>query len=315
MFMTNRMHRDEPEEGYIHLADGRLHYLDWGGSGQQIHFLHANGFCAGTYAPFLRHLVGSYRVFASDVRGHGDSIFPQPGAIRSWEVFADDLKAVVEGAMQPPVVGMGHSLGAVTTCIAAARYPELFSSIVLLDPVFLTGGVRWRFALLRWLGLRSWLPKARVARQRKRSFASKQSALKRFVAGRGIFKSCSEEFIQAYMECGLLQHDAVKAILRCDPELEAQIYESVPLNVWKAVARVKCPILAVRGEKSDTFRPESAWRLERVAANARVVTQPKAGHFLPMEKPAMVAATIADFIDRVVREGSVASRTEEPVYP
>ena len=313
--MTDRTHRDEPGEGYIHLADGRLHYLDWGGSGRQIHFLHANGFCAGTYGPFLRHLVGSYRVFASDVRGHGGSTFPRPGTIRSWEVFADDLKAVVEGAMEPPVVGVGHSLGAVTTCIAAARYPALFSAIVLLDPVFLTGGVRWRFTLLRWLGLRGWLPKARVARQRKRSFESKQSALERFVTGRGIFNSWSEEFIEAYMECGLLQHDADRAILRCDPELEAQIFESVPLNVWKIVARVKCPILAVRGEQSDTFRPESVRRLEQVAANARVVTQPKAGHFLPMEKPAMTAATIADFIDRVVPEDSMVSRAGQPVDP
>ena len=313
--MTDRMDRYEPEEGYIHLPDGRLHYLDWGGSGRQIHFLHANGFCAGTYAPFLNHLTGTYRVLASDVRGHGDSTFPQPGTIRSWEVFAEDLKAVVEEAMEPPVVGMGHSLGAVTTCIAAARYPKLFSTIVLLDPVFLTDSIRWRFALLRWLGLRRWLPKARVARQRKRSFASKQSALKRFVAGRGIFKSWSEEFIEAYMECGLLQHDADKAILRCDPELEAQIFESVPLDVWKTVARVKCPILAVRGEKSDTFRPESASRLEQVAANARVVTQPEAGHFLPMEKPAMAAATIAGFIDRVVPEGSMVSCDNEPVAP
>ena len=298
--MTDPLHRHEPSEGYIHLPDGQLHYLDWGGNGRQAHFLHANGFCAGTYTPFLNHLTGVFRVIASDVRGHGESTFPGTRRIRNWNVFADDLKAIVEGVMTPPVIGIGHSLGAVTTCIAAARYPQLFSAIILLDPVFLPARLRWKIALIRLLGLRSWLPLARGARQRKRSFSSKQSALRRFVAGRGIFKSWSAEFVEAYMECGLLEHDTEKAILRCDPELEAQIFESVPLNVWQTVARVSCPILAIRGEHSDTFLPESGRRLELIAASSRVVTLPAAGHFFPMEKPELAAKEITDFIDQTL---------------
>jgi pimeloyl-ACP methyl ester carboxylesterase len=301
--MTQPMHRQEPSEGYIHVSEGKLHYLDWDGAGRQIHFLHANGFCAGTYTPFLNHLTGTFRVFASDVRGHGDSTFPQTAKIRKWDVFAEDLKAVVEGAMTPPVIGMGHSLGAVTTCMAAARYSQLFSAIVLLDPVFLAARTRWRDTLIRMLGLRSWLPLARGARQRKRTFADKQSALRRFAAGRGIFKSWSADFIEAYLECGLLEHDADRAILRCDPELEAQIFETVPLNVWQTVAQVECPILAIRGEQSDTFLPEAGRRLEQTAADARVAAIPRAGHFLPMERPEETAKIIADFIDRKLPGG------------
>ena len=305
--MTIAMQLPEPVEGYIHLSEGKLHYLDWGGDGPQMHFLHANGFCAGTYSPFLRHLTGLYRVIASDVRGHGDSTFPAAERIRHWNVFADDLKAIVEGAMAPPVLGMGHSLGAVTTCIAAARYPLLFSAIILLDPVFLVAGARWRHALMRMLGLRNRLPLARTARKRKRSFAGKQSALKRFVAGRGIFKSWSADFIEAYMECGLLEPDADTAILRCDPELEAQIFESVPLDVWNSVSRVQCPILAIRGEHSDTFLAEAGRKLERIAADAQVKVIAQAGHFFPMEKPEETAAAIAEFIGRNLPEDQRAS--------
>ncbi len=296
--MINPTARQEPSEGYIHLPDGKIHYLDWGGNGRQMHFLHGNGFCAGTYTPFLNYLTDTYRVFASDVRGHGDSRFPGAQRIRKWDVFAVDLKTIVESAMAPPVVGMGHSLGAVTTCIAAARYPELFSAVILLDPVFLSTRNLWRVALIRLLGLRSWLPLARIARQRKRSFTSKQSALRRFAAGRGIFKSWSEDFIEAYMECGLLVQDTRRAVLRCDPELEAQIFESVPLNIWQTIARVSCPILALRGEKSDTFVRAAGRRLKKIAADAQVITVPNAGHFLTMERPKETAEAIVGFVDR-----------------
>ncbi|MGB5420860.1 MAG: alpha/beta hydrolase, partial [Desulfobacterales bacterium] len=72
----------EPVEGFVETPEGGLHHLDWGGGGPQIHFLHANGFCAGTYTPFLRYLVADFHVFASDVRGHGGSTFSGARRIR-----------------------------------------------------------------------------------------------------------------------------------------------------------------------------------------------------------------------------------------
>ena len=61
----------DPDKGYIDISGGRIHYLDWGGHGPAAHFLHGNGFCAGTYAPFIEYLVDALSVVASDVRGHG----------------------------------------------------------------------------------------------------------------------------------------------------------------------------------------------------------------------------------------------------
>jgi len=66
-----------------------------------------------------------FHVFASDVRGDGDFTFFGSPCFRPWDTFADDLKLTVAKAMTPPIIGMGHSLGAVTTCIAAANYPQL----------------------------------------------------------------------------------------------------------------------------------------------------------------------------------------------
>jgi len=288
----------EPHEGYVTTPAGKLHYLDWKGRGPQMHFLHGNGFCAGTYSPFLKYLMGDFHIFASDVRGHGGSDHPDVERIRNWTVFAEDLKTLIERAMAPPVIGMGHSLGAVSTYIAAARYPHLFSSLVLIDPVILPYRLLWLIAAAKLLGLRGNLPLAKTARRRRRNFQGKKEALKLFAAGRGIFKNWSKEFVQAYLECGLLEEDATTAVLKCDPELEAQIFESVPVGVWRYARKISCPVLAIRGELSDTFFADAAQRLKGRIADFDLKTIPNCGHFIPMEKPQECAQVISDFVDR-----------------
>ena len=294
----NSIHLREPIEGFVESETARIHYLDWGGDAAQAHFMHGNGFCAGTYTPFLSHLMDDLHIFASDVRGHGDSLQLQPDRVRHWFIFAEDIKLVVDHKMKTPVIGMGHSLGAVATYIAAATYPQLFSAIVLIDPVIFPRKILWLMALINRLGLSGKLALPRRARLRQTIFKDKQTALKRFASGHGIFKSWSTRFIEAYLECGLLEKDAQTAILRCDPELEAQIFESVPLDVWKYASRIACPVLAVRGEHSDAFFEDAAVRLNTAIPDCKVVTIAGAGHFIPMEKPEECAEAIKQFLGK-----------------
>lgn len=296
--------REEPAEGHVEVPGGRLHYLDWGGRGPQAHFLHGNGFCAGTYAPFIRHLVEDLRVIASDVRGHGGSAFRELQTVRSWKVFAEDLKTIVERTARPPIIGMGHSLGAVATCMAAAAFPGLFHRIVLVDPVFPMPRRLALIGLMRVLGLQGRLPRARAARRRRRTFKSKAEALGRLLSGRGIFKTWSPEFVEAYLECGLLEKGAGSAVLTCDPELEARIFESIPLDVWRYVERLRCPVLAIRGGHSVVFTEGAAGRLKRLAADCEVATLPGTGHFPTMEKPQACAQAIREFLGRRRRAAS-----------
>jgi pimeloyl-ACP methyl ester carboxylesterase len=287
--------RLEPTEGFIDVPGGWLHYLDWGGDGPPAHFLHGNGFCAGAYAPFIRHLVPHFRIFASDIRGQGGSEFPSIERIRHWRVFSEDLNLLIRRLRRPPVIGIGHSLGAVATYIAAASHPDLFSALILIDPVLLPQRVLWRLAALRWLGLGGLAARPVRARNRRRLFKGKAEALRFFISGRGIFKSWSPEFIQAYLECGLLEKDSHTAVLRCDPEIEAQIFESVPLEIWSYAQGIRCPLLVLRGEHSDVFPEDSAGRLKRMAADCEVATIAGTGHFPTMEKPEECAEIIKEF--------------------
>jgi pimeloyl-ACP methyl ester carboxylesterase len=289
----------EPAEGHLDVPGGRLHYLDWGGRGRPAHFLHGNGFCAGTYTPFIRMLASELRIVASDARGHGGSAVEAPLPVRDWGVFAEDVARLVAAVLAPPVIGLGHSLGAVATLMAAARRPELFAALVLIDPVLLSGPRLWGLAALQRLGLRGRVPRAALARRRRRVFRGKAEALRLFLAGRGIFKRWSPEFVEAYLSCGLLEKDAQTAVLTCDPELEAQIFESVPAGIWRTAAAVACPVLALRGEHSDVFLAPAAARLQKTLPQAEVAVIPGTGHFPPMEKPAACARLIRDFLGRL----------------
>ena len=290
---------NEPLENFIDVADGKIHFLDWGGTGHQAHLLHANGFCAGTYSPFVKHLTDHLHVMASDIRGHGASQFPSSQRIRHWNIFAEDLKGLIEKAMVPPIIGMGHSLGAVTTYIAAARYPGLFSCLILIDPTLLPRRYLWPMAIMRMFGLAAKIPLAKSARRRRKTFESKKEALKRFASGRGIFKYWSKDFVEAYLECGLLEKDPETAVLTCDPEHEAQIFESVPLDVWTYAPKITCPVLAIRGAHSGAFTVDAAERLGRLIPDLELVTIPEAGHFVPMGKPVECARVIKEFIQRL----------------
>jgi len=286
----------DPKPGYIHTRDGDFHFLDWGGDGPQVHFLHANGFCAGTYAPLMEKLRDHLHIFASDIRGHGDTQALAELPIRHWRIFAEDLKEMIETVMDPPIIGLGHSLGAVSTYIAAALYPRLFSAIILMDPVIMPKRMLRALALLKLFGLAKLIPLARGARRRRRVFSGKKEALERFTSGRGIFKTWSPDFVEAYLDCGLLEKDPKTAILKCDPEVEAQIFEAVPVDVWSYAPKITCPVLVIRGEHSNAFYEQSARLFQKVIPESQIETIPQTGHFVPMEAPQTCARLILDFV-------------------
>ncbi len=294
--IKSKQKRNIPASRQFRISDGSIHFLEWMDNGSDLHFLHANGICPGTYAPFLERLTENHHIFASDVRGQGDSSLPLERPVKHWELFTGDLVEMIEGKMEKPVIGIGHSLGAVVTYMAAAKHPELFSAIVLIDPVFLPAKIRITGSLLRKLGLIKHIPIAKEARRRKSVFESEEEARRRFSNGRGMFRTWEREFIDSYLECALRERSSGEAVLKCDPELEAEIYEAFPSRIFRYAGRINCPVLAIRGERSDAFPEVSLLKLKRVLKECSIATIRGAGHFVPMEKPDRCSKTVGDFL-------------------
>jgi pimeloyl-ACP methyl ester carboxylesterase len=274
-----------------------LHSIACGKGHRPLHFLHANGFCAGVYLPFFDHFKNDFNILATDIPGQGDSDHHGRARIEHWDIFVDDVKDVITRRMSAPIVGMGHSLGAVVTLLTAARYPDLFSHLVLIDPVIYVRPKLFLTWMVKQARMRHLLPLPSGARRRKRFFTSRQDAYRRFASGRGLFATWPDPFIRAYCQHALAGSGQGTVSLKCDPETEAQIFESLIEDVWTYPKKVSCPTLLIRGEKSDIFSAAAERKLCAMMPRARAVVIDEASHFVPMEHAAACRTHTIKFLE------------------
>ena len=140
----------------IDLPDGRFQYLSWGAERTGLPpmlLLHGITSSAQSWVRVGPALADRYRVYALDMRGHGDSIKPSRG-VYSLRHTADDALALIEAlSLERPVV-IGHSWGGATAIVLASGawsqkpVPNL-SHVVLEDPAhqFGRGNVEERATL------------------------------------------------------------------------------------------------------------------------------------------------------------------------
>src|ERR1041384_3499703 len=127
-----------------------MNHFNLGGTGEPLHFLHANGYPPECYKPLLELLKTQYHVFGMLLRPLWQN--SNPNDIEDWEPFSDDLLKFLE-SQATPVIGVGHSIGALVTLRAALRDPSKFRALILLDPVlFVPSRLIW-WKLFYALGL------------------------------------------------------------------------------------------------------------------------------------------------------------------
>ena len=269
---------------------GLVSYLDSGGEKPPLHFYHANGFPVSVYFPLLTELATDFRVLGLTMGGQ-DGLSE---GISSWQGPADDLNGFLSWLETGPVIGVGHSIGAVSTLFATIKRPELFSGIVLLDPVLLPGKIVLLTRLLRYAGQKDRYPLAVRARKRRNGWATRQEALEYF-RGKSLFQGWDNRFLETYATYGLVPAPDGAVTLLCPPEAEARGFESYPTDIWKWPSRLKVPALIVRGEESDALNENSYKKFLKMCPSAQGTVMKDAGHLLPMQQPAETVRLIKQF--------------------
>ncbi len=126
-----------PTSGFVHNDGVKLHYLDWGGTGDPLVFVTGLGVTAYAFSDIAPKLTVTNRVFAVTRRGVGESDRPATGY--DLDTLAEDLKTLLDSLGLQSAVLVGHSMGGWEITELAARYPERVKALIYIDAT-LDGG-------------------------------------------------------------------------------------------------------------------------------------------------------------------------------
>jgi pimeloyl-ACP methyl ester carboxylesterase len=273
-----------------------------GGTGPPLHFLHANGYPPACYTPLLELLKREYRVFGMSLR----ALWPNsnPGDIKDWNPFSEDLLRFLSSHETAPVTGVGHSIGAIVTLRAALRDPHKFRALVLIDPVLfpLRRLISWN--LIRAVGLGHRLhPMIAASQKRRRTFDDLDMVFRAY-RNRKIFRYMSDDYLRIYIE-GITRPKNGRYELVFSPEWETRIYFTGlrDFDIWRALPRLNVPTLFIRGAETDTFWEAAARLVKRKQPKAKMETLERSTHLLPLERPKEVFDIIQSFLKTLESDG------------
>jgi pimeloyl-ACP methyl ester carboxylesterase len=274
--------------------------FDLGGLGQPLHFLHANGYPPGCYKPFLKLLRAQYHVFGMLLR----PLWPEsnPNEIEDWAPFTDDLTRFFDSTAPGPMIGVGHSIGAIVTLRAALQDASRFRALILLDPVLFLPSrlLLWNF--VRTIGLGTKVhPKISGALNRRRLFDNLDDAFRRY-RSREVFRYMSDDALRAYIE-GITRKTARGYELVYSPTWEARIYLTGlrDYDLWRDLPNLEVPTLFIRGAETDTFLESAAKLVKRSQPKAQVETLDQSTHLLPLERPKEVFDMMQSFLKETLK--------------
>ena len=123
-----------PTSRFVQASGVRLHFADWGGDGlPTLLLLHGDMRTSRSWDAVARELRGDFHVLALDMRGHGDSDWPESGYTFAQRV--DDLEAFADAVGLRGAATAAHSTGGVVATLLAKRRPDIFSRLMLLEPM------------------------------------------------------------------------------------------------------------------------------------------------------------------------------------
>jgi pimeloyl-ACP methyl ester carboxylesterase len=94
-----------------------------------------------------------------------------------------------------------------------------------------------------------------------------------------------------YVTYGTVEHDG-KRVLAFDRDIETQLYNTLPDNLDRLLARhpVKCPVTFIGGSDSAEMKQVGMGMTEQVTKGRTMMLD--GSHLFPMEKPLATAAAI-----------------------
>ena len=252
-----------------------------------LHLAHANGIPGPSYQPIFNRLK-PHQGFAIPRMGHN----PRYSCHDNWRELPDELIAYLEANAKEPVLGVGHSMGAIVTFMAACKRPELFKGVLMLDPPLLWSSMAWGAKLFKRIGKIDDITPAGKSKFRRRNWADRKTAVEYFGSKR-LFQfhpECFEAFCNAAVE----EYGNGEVKLFFDVDVEVEIFRNTPDNLRRLHRPAHLPMKLVYADRSDAslekmvlpFCHHFSIPCEKIAGE----------HMFPLQQPDLTAELIHRFI-------------------
>ena len=248
-------------------------YYETSGEGPPLVFIHGLGSSAEDWEHQVPFFAKDFRVITLDLRGHGRSDKPAGGY--SIQLFASDIAALMNALRLPTAHIVGLSLGGGVAFQFALDFPELVSTLTIVNSApemilrtFKEKFAIWlRFAIIRLFGL----PKLGEILA-KRLYPSP--------GDEALGKVFTERFARNDQRSYLAAFNAL-----------------IGWSVSARLGELTCPTLILTADQDYTpvaFKQAYAEKIR----TARLTVVPDSRHALPMERPDSFNSALRDFLTR-----------------
>lgn len=253
-----------------------LRVWQWPGEPPATLLLHGIGNYGRYWDFFADAVAGRLRLVAPDARGHGES--GKPADDYMSQEFVADARAVLDALAIERAVVVGHSMGGTHAIRLAAADPERVARLVIVDAgpePMAEGSERAR----------------RLSLERPERFANAAESLAYLHRTSPGYR----DEVYANRMRWLFREEDGSLVWRSSRYALASIMTGARRDdLWDALREIRCPVLLVRGTRSNVLSADVAQRMVKTLADGHLI-ELDARHNVALDRPNELADTIVAF--------------------
>lgn len=277
----DEIRRTVPEDHFLRIGEQLVHVEQAGEKGEPVFLIHGFGGSAYSWRKIIPALAEDHRVFAVDLSGFGYTQRPKSRESYTREAQGRLVLGVMDALGIERAHIFGHSYGGGLTLALAARHPERFLSMVLVDssaPTY-SDDRRSRLAGIR--------PLSTVF---VRSLALRPARIR-------------QALLHSFYNDSLVTPELVKGYfdrLRIEGVADAFQGLTAPTRPGERVEleKISVPALVIWGAQDQLISVESGRRAAARMPRSEFVVIDECGHMPMEEKPEEVLRAVLPFLER-----------------
>ncbi len=258
--------------------------------------MHANGFPPQAYQELFNEISNDFQLSAPLLRSFWDHI--PDTKIENWELLVEDfLKYISLQNKYENNIGIGHSIGGTILLYSIIRKPNLFSKVIILDPVLFSPYKCNMWSIIKKMGLGLYFhPLAKNALYRKQKFKSKNSIFNRY-REKKIFSKLTDKSLKIYIN-SIFKKENDYYNLNFSSKIESDIYLSgltLEHYIFKNIHKIQSKVYVMYADLNSTIDK----KFKNILSQNKFIKLEKMvglSHLFPMENSKKVYLNIKNFL-------------------